>query len=136
MSDSFHGSCLCGAVAYHAEGELLRFYHCHCSRCRKASGSGHATNLIVKRARLDWRRGEDALVRYRVPEAERFYTLFCRYCGSPLPRDVPELEAIVIPAGSLDHEIPHMPQARIFHGSRAGWSCAGDDLSVFEEYPE
>ena len=34
------GSCLCGAVKYEVTGEPKRFYHCHCSRCRKATGTG------------------------------------------------------------------------------------------------
>ena len=32
------GSCLCGSVAYELQGDARRFYHCHCERCRKASG--------------------------------------------------------------------------------------------------
>jgi hypothetical protein len=34
------GSCLCGALHYSLTGEPVRFMHCHCSRCRKASGTG------------------------------------------------------------------------------------------------
>src|SRR6202034_265236 len=39
------GSCLCGAVKYEVTGEPKRFYHCHCSRCRKVTGTGHASNM-------------------------------------------------------------------------------------------
>ena len=42
------GSCLCGAVRYEATGEPKRFVHCHCSRCRKATGTGHASNLFLQ----------------------------------------------------------------------------------------
>jgi hypothetical protein len=42
----------------------------------------------------------------------------------------------MIPAGSLDDEAPIMPQARIFWGSRADWSCDGDSLPRYSEYPE
>jgi hypothetical protein len=48
---------------------------------------------------------------------------------------VPELELVVIPAGSLDSAPPLAPQARIFWDSRADWSCAAGDLPVFAEYP-
>lgn len=132
---TFRGSCLCGAVAYEVSGEVARFYHCHCSRCRKATGTGHASNLMIKGGRIAWLRGEDRLKEFKVPDAERFYTRFCGECGSPMPRDVPELGAVVIAAGSLDHDIDNRPEARIFNDSRAGWSCAGDGLEVFAEYP-
>jgi len=42
---------------------------------------------------------------------------------------------MVIPAGSLDEEPPMKPQARIFWGSRTGWTC-GDDVPTFEAYPQ
>ena len=130
------GGCLCGSVQYEISGEAQRFYHCHCQRCRRTTGTGHASNLLVTPAdSLTWLAGEDLLRRYKVPEAERFYNCFCSQCGSPMPRVVPELDAVIIPAGSLDAEPPIQPHARIFWESRVAWSCTGDDIPVFPEYP-
>jgi hypothetical protein len=131
------GSCLCGEVQYKVSGAAERFYHCHCQRCRKATGSGHASNLLVKpESSITWTKGEELLGRFKVPEAERFYNCFCTKCGSPMPRVVPELEAVIIPAGTLDDESPIKPGARIFWDSRAAWSCEAGDLPVFSEYPD
>jgi len=132
---TFKGSCLCGSVKYELHGEPIKFYHCHCQRCRKATGTGHASNIMIKPEAFEWVSGEELLKRYKVPEAERFYTHFCSQCGSAMPRNVPELGMIVIPAGSLDQELDMKPQARIFWDSRAEWSCAGDELAVHAEYP-
>lgn len=132
---TFRGSCLCGSVQYELTGEPVRFYHCHCSRCRKASGTGHASNLMVKTDDFRWLAGKDLLKRFKVPDAERFFTHFCSQCGSAMPREVPDLGMVIIAAGSLDHDIPMKPQARIFWDSRAEWSCSGDGLKVFAEYP-
>ena len=136
MTDStVAGSCLCGSVHYTVNGRAKRFYHCHCQRCRKATGTGHASNLLISpETAISWTKGEDCLSRYKVPEAERFYNCFCKNCGSPMPRAVPELKAVIIPAGSLDIEPPISPQAHIFWDSRAEWSCQ-DNLPVFAEYP-
>lgn len=130
------GSCLCGSVKYTIKGVVERFYHCHCSRCRKASGTGHASNLLVSPvSSINWTEGESLLSSYRVPEAARFFNTFCTRCGSPMPRVVPMLEGVLIPAGTLDDELPLKPQARIFWDSRANWSCGDDGLPVFSEYP-
>ena len=130
------GSCLCGAVKYEATGEPARFYHCHCSRCRKASGTGHASNLLIKPGAIKWIRGEELIKSYKVPEAKRFTNCFCSVCGGRVPRYVKETDFIVIPAGSLDSDPTIRPQARIFWDSRASWSCHGDDnLPVHAEYP-
>ena len=129
------GSCLCGEVAYAVTGNLGIFQYCHCSRCRKASGTSHASNLFV-RGTLSWEAGEDLLTHYRVPEAERFGTSFCSRCGSRMPRYMEAAGLAFIPAGSLDTEPDILPQARIFTGSRSAWSCTTAALPEFPEYPE
>lgn len=133
-SNTLSGSCLCGAVRYEATGEAQRFYHCHCSRCRKASGTGHASNLFLK-GTLAWNSGEELLTSFKPPEAERFTNTFCRVCGSRMPRFIEKAGMVFIPAGSLDDEPDLRPQARIFLGSRAQWSCDDSALPGFENYP-
>ncbi len=133
---NFNGACLCGSVQYRVSGDALRFYHCHCGRCRKMTGTGHATNIMVKADTVEWLKGESLLGYYKIPDAERFYSQFCKQCGSPLPRRVPELGMVVIPAGSLDSDPGIKPEARIFQGSRAEWSCEAGGLPTFAEYPE
>jgi len=133
-SKTLSGSCLCGAVRYTATGEAQRFYHCHCSRCRKASGTGHASNLFLK-GTLAWESGEDQVKCFKVPDAERFTNSFCETCGGRVPRFVEQYGVVFIPAGSLDDEPDLGPQARIFMGSRAAWSCDESHLPEFDEYP-
>ena len=128
------GSCLCGAVKYEVSGEPTRFLHCHCSRCRKATGTGHASNLFLQPGTLKWLSGEDQLRSFKVPEAKRFSNQFCATCGGRLPRQAPGTDAVMIPSGSLDDDAPIKPQARIFSNSRASWSCAGDGLPDYPEY--
>lgn len=129
------GSCLCGSVRYEITGEPTRFYHCHCQRCRKATGTGHASNVMIKSDAIRWLDGESQLRSYKLPEAERFGTHFCGNCGSLMPRQVPALGMVVIPAGSLDSDPGIEPMAHIFYESRAPWSCAAGGLPTFAEYP-
>lgn len=133
-SPTFRGSCLCGSVRYEISGAPTKFYHCHCKRCRKATGTGHASNLLIKPGSIKWIKGEELIKGYKVPEAIRFTNRFCSVCGGRVPRYAKEIDTIVIPAGSLDSEPPIQPQARIFWDSRANWSCSGDDLPVHSEY--
>ncbi len=135
MSESsIHGSCLCGAVRYTASGEAQRFYHCHCSRCRKASGTGHASNLFLK-GTLQWDNGQELVQTFKLPEAERFTNSFCKNCGGRVPRFIEAMSMVFIPAGSLDDEPAIQPQARIFVGSRVGWSCEQGPIPAYDAYP-
>jgi hypothetical protein len=129
------GGCLCGTVKFEVSGEPKLFFHCHCSRCRKVTGTGHASNMFFQRGALKWLKGEEQVRGFKLPEAQRFTNNFCAVCGSRLPRQPKDTDTVIIPAGSLDDEAPIKPQARIFFGSRASWSCGGDELPAHLELP-
>jgi hypothetical protein len=128
---SLSGGCLCGDISYSARGPWLRFVHCHCSRCRKATGTGHATNVFTAPDHLTWQTGEADLVRFDLASAESFATVFCPRCGSPLPHLTRSGEVWVIPAGSLNDPPPLSPTGRIYWASRTAWSCEGDSLTRY-----
>jgi hypothetical protein len=128
------GGCLCGSVSYEISGDARAFHHCHCRRCRKATGTGHASNIILIPDAARWTKGEELLSSFKVPDAERFRTVFCSRCGSPLPRVAPDMSLAVVPAGSLDHLPDIQPTSRIFWDSRAEWSCDAGDVPIWPEY--
>jgi hypothetical protein len=130
------GSCLCGALSYSVAGEPAGFWHCHCSRCRKATGTGHASNLFMKDGAITWTGDTDLVKAFKLPGAKRFSQTFCSCCGGPLPREIHDMNLVIIPAGTLDEDPDIAPQARIFCGSKTSWSCTGDEVPQFESYPE
>ncbi len=129
------GGCLCGAVRYEIRGSESRFWHCHCSRCRKSSGAGHASNILLKPESAEWTAGKEKLKVFKVPDARHFAVVFCSECGSPLPRVAPDMSIAVVPAGTLDEDPGLRPEARIFQGSRAEWSCDDSEVPGYETYP-
>jgi len=135
MSDKHTGSCLCGAVKFEVIGEAKNFLYCHCSRCRKSTGSAHASNIFIDAEKINWISGEENRKSYKVPDAERYMRVFCENCGSLLPVYVAARNMVLIPAGTLDTEPKLSPQARIFNGSRANWCSDDHDLTCYEEYP-
>jgi hypothetical protein len=42
------GRCLCGGVRFEINGRLGPVIYCHCSMCRRATGSSCATNASVR----------------------------------------------------------------------------------------
>ena len=129
------GSCLCGETRYSVQGDQARFFHCHCSRCRKATGTGHGSNVILN-GTLEWTAGDENVREYKVPDAKRFRNVFCTQCGSRLPSLVPEMGIVVVPAGSLDQEPTFESESRIFYDSRTSWSCGDKHVETFGEYPQ
>ena len=130
------GSCLCGAVGYEISGNLGIFQYCHCSRCRKFTGSAHSANLLVRPDQFRWLRGEDRVGRFEPEDTRHFATAFCRDCGSSLPWHAKSGKAVAIPAGTLDEHPGIEPMQNVFHASRAPWYRDAGTLPQHDELPK
>jgi hypothetical protein len=122
------GSCLCGGVSFEVDLPFDRFVHCHCSRCRKATGTAHASNAVVKPDAFRWLLGAEHVSRFDLPTARSFATSFCRRCGSPLPHATRSGREVIIPAGALDGDPISKPDRHLHWGSRAPWYVDGNGL--------
>ena len=131
-----NGSCLCGSVTFAVRPPFSAFRYCHCSRCRKASGSAHAANLFVSRTQFEWLKGEDSVKRFDLPGAQRFSVWFCPGCGSRVPHNIKTRDDVLIPAGLLDADPQMLPQNSIFWASKAAWYLEPRQMPLFSEYPE
>jgi hypothetical protein len=129
---TFRGSCICGEVAFEVEGPFDLFLNCHCSRCRKASGTAHSCEVIVKAPALRWLRGEASVVRFDLPQARSFATAFCKTCGSPMPHLTRSGREAIVPAGGFDEPLGAAPDRHVHWSSRADWYVHGDGLLVQE----
>lgn len=130
------GTCLCGEVSYEISGNLGIFQYCHCSRCRKFTGSAHGANLIVTPDQFKWLSGEEFVARYELEEAKHFATCFCKKCGSSLPWITQTEKAVVVPAGTLDGDPGIRPLQNIFWASQACWFADADGLPKYDELPQ
>lgn len=128
------GSCLCGAIRFEIAPPFTAFRYCHCSRCRKASGSAHAANVFVPEAQFRWLAGEDAVKRFDLPGAKRFAVAFCTQCGTRVPHKVATTDNVLVPAGVIDGDPGERPQSSIFWKSRADWYVAPAQMAAFDEY--
>ena len=93
------GRCLCGAVTVTIGAHARRVAACHCSRCRRFTGSAHAANLFVATEHLEWLAGEEQVGTWLLDAEPPFPTAFCRTCGSSLPYRSSSGTAWVVPAG-------------------------------------
>lgn len=127
------GSCLCGKVTYEVMGEFDKFFFCHCSRCRKVTGSAHGANLFSTTAELHWTSGQELISIYQHP-GTRFTKSFCSVCSSSVPT-LKEGNRLQVPAGSLDTDLETSPTGHIQMGSKANWDDSLEDVPKFEVYP-
>lgn len=127
---SRRGSCLCGARTYEILGDVGGVWMCHCSLCRKVSGSNGIAILIVPRERFRWLTGADHATTY---ELRSTYSITrCATCGSPLPAEEDE-RFVYLPAGSLDDPLEAGIRQHIFCASKADWDFDADDVQYHDE---
>lgn len=120
------GACNCGAVSFAVDAELGDVFMCHCSICRRYTGTGNIAVLIVAKTALRWLSGEDHIRRWDKPGVD-WQACFCSTCGSPLPGDN-DSERMFIPAGLIIEGADDLRVAHhIWTGSKAGWDVIGDD---------
>jgi hypothetical protein len=129
------GKCLCGKVHYEITGNLGIFQYCHCSRCRKFTGSAHSAHLFVSPEHFKWITGEEHVGRYEPDDTKYFATSFCKNCGSSLPWLSKNKKTVVVPAGTLDTDPGIKPFQNIFWKSRAQWYKDVSELVKYDELP-
>ena len=134
MSDrSLTGHCLCGAVAYTVPDAFEYALICHCSQCRRATGSAFKPFGGIRRDKLQVVRGADRLVRFGEGED---HDLHCGTCGSLLYSVVRDGAYAHVTYGTLDGTPGLRPAAHIFVGSKADWDEINDTLPQFDAFPE
>jgi hypothetical protein len=128
------GSCLCGGVSFviaHATGP---FELCHCTRCRKVTGSAYLPGLRVRRESLRFVQGTELIATYEAPILEHppaYRSCFCSRCGSPVPDPSPDASSVEVAAGLLDDDPDLRPVRHIFAELKASWSSIDDGLPQF-----
>lgn len=129
------GQCLCGAVSFELSGELPPIYQCHCSLCRKVSGSSSNSALIVKASNFQWHSGGHQICSFSTKSG--FKSEFCTQCGSPVPNISSSGDAYWVPAGLLTESVDTKVIAHVYVGSRANWDAGfiNDGIAQFETMP-
>jgi hypothetical protein len=125
MNTRLKGGCRCGAVEYEVADEFRYALVCHCSQCRRATGSAFKPFGGIERAKLAVIRGKDHL---RIFGDVMTHDAYCRACGSLLYSVVREAAWAHVTYGTLIDTPSLGPQAHIFVGSKAPWHTIGDSL--------
>lgn len=130
------GSCLCGGIEFEIVRAAGPFELCHCSRCRKVSGSAFMAGLGVRRDQFQLLCGSELISRYEAPLLDvppTYQVCFCSRCGSPVPEPEGTGEWMEIPAGLLDGNPEMQPDKHIFVELKAPWFSFTDKLPKLDK---
>src|SRR3546814_7038212 len=78
MTNALRVSCLCGEIRFEIDGKIGAAGQCHCSKCRKVSGTDGNAVFYASTAGFRWLAGEDLIERFVVPDGRGWTSHFCR----------------------------------------------------------
>jgi len=113
------GECLCGRVRYRVAGPFGDVRYCHCSRCRRATGTAFSANAKVEAGRFEVSAGRGDIREYEAPSGPR---AFCGGCGAPIyARVTGEPDYVRVRLGGFDGPVDARITAHVFVGSKGPW---------------
>ncbi|VIO80651.1 Glutathione-dependent formaldehyde-activating enzyme [Bradyrhizobium ivorense] len=125
------GACYCRAVRYEVADAFDYALNCHCSNCRRTTGSAFKPFAGIAREKLNVIGGADDLMIYGDAAAHNAH---CRHCGSLLYSVVRDGAFVHVAMGTLCDAPAIRPSAHIFVGSKAPWHTITDDLPQYQEH--
>ena len=126
------GKCFCGAVRYSVPDEFLYAMYCHCSNCRRTTGSAFKPFAGIERDKLVVTQGADNFLVYGDDKANDTH---CKRCGSLVYSVVRDGAFVHVAMGTLVDSPTIRPSRHIFVSSKASWFTITDDLPQHEEFP-
>jgi hypothetical protein len=125
------GSCLCGGVRFEVDEIVGPFELCHCTRCRKASGSAFMAAVAVRASGFRMVSGSELVQRFELPvrdEPPAYSRVFCGRCGCVVPEPEPSTEVFEVAAGLFDDDPGLRPERHIMVEHRSPWYVVADAL--------
>ena len=127
-----NGKCLCGTVQYQVEDEFTYAMNCHCSGCRRATGSAFKAFAGIERHKLTVSQGAEQILIFG--EDQGSHDVHCKVCGSLLYSVVRDGAFVHVTMGTLVDDPKIRPTVHIFVSDKASRFTITDDLPRHEEY--
>ena len=127
------GKCFCGAVEYAVDDSFVYAANCHCSDCRRTTGSAFKPFAGIPREKLTLTKGANGLLIYGDTAG---HDAHCRTCGSLLYSLVREAAWVHVAMGTLTDAPTIRPTHHIFVGSKAPWYDIADNLPQYEGHKQ
>jgi hypothetical protein len=135
VSEAFSGGCLCGAIRYTCDGDPMMAGHCHCEDCRRTSGSGHSSHLMVPAGSVAMTGEVKGYVRPS-DSGNAVTRAFCPTCGAPVFSTNAAIPGMLfLRASSLDDLEVFQPQMHVYAMRAASWDKPGAGVATFDKLP-
>ncbi|THU92981.1 DUF636 domain-containing protein [Dendrothele bispora CBS 962.96] len=101
------GSCLCEANKFTVKGDPTLFIVCHCTNCKKQTGTAFMSNVMFKEENVDLTGCQDVgqYADSKTQSGSTIFRHFCNKCGSSMfvkPDETRKMGIVIIPFVLID----------------------------------
>jgi hypothetical protein len=129
------GGCQCGAIRYRLNGEPVFLTICHCSECKRQSGSAFGMSLRMRRSDVEvtgeprrWTRSSDS--------GNPVVCAFCETCGTRVWHEPAVPGFVHIKPGTLDDFSTLAPSYESWTVRKSPWLRFDGIVASFERMPQ
>lgn len=136
MTQTFTGRCLCGQVSYVVRGQPVVVAQCHCTECRRSSGTGHSVGAMFLAADVSVT-GHTKEYKYISDKTSEVTKASCARCGSPIfGRNSHNRAHITLPLGTMDDSHGLAVEVVIFERDKPHWDQLGPEVASYRTQPD
>ncbi len=131
MTETYTGTCFCGAVAVEATGAPNAMGYCHCESCRHWSAGPVNAFTLWPAAEVKITKGAEHVGTYH--KTENSYRKFCTKCGGHVMTDHPPFGMIDVYAAIIPG-LAFKPALHVYYAEKV--LAVPDGLPKFKDFPE
>jgi len=133
LSQRLRAECYCGHVKLEVDDAFVSAFYCHCSRCRRETGSAFSAIACIEVERFAIVGGDEVVL--RSGGSADGHRAVCSRCHARLFAIVRAQRYVHIPLGILTDAPGIRPSFHIYVGSKAPWYTICDELPQHAELP-
>ena len=134
MAQTHEGGCLCGAVRYRVAGDPKIAGVCHCTFCKRRTGSAFGLSAYFDEVAVQITSDVLKKYEYRSDESNRWVKMeFCPTCGSTVTwtgEFLPGVRGIAV--GTFDDPNWVKPKVHGWTRSALHWTVFPPDVEIFK----
>ena len=136
MGETFDGRCTCGKVRYRITSRPMFVHACHCTECRRLSGSAFALNAMIEADRVQTLAGAPEPVPVEGTSGKPQTIYRCPRCRVALWSHYPGAGAKIcfVRVGTLDSPELLPPDIHIYTSTRLPWIVLPQGVPAMPEY--
>lgn len=131
----YNGSCSCGEIRYYLKKEPIYIHVCHCTLCRKLTGSAFVINILIEGSNFKVEKGELKDFIGTSGSGKKHLIRRCLICGDPIVSFYGDTKSLaVIKGGTINDSKYLKPNAHVFLESKLDWVILDKKILKFKKF--